>query len=206
MNHVPATPLRPEERFRRAGAAADSPTVGEFWSWAFSDLRSNTTRGVLAEFLVGRALGACRDVRAAWDDFDLLTADGLRVEVKASGYLQSWRQKRLSRINFGRLTGRTWNAETGAFGEAPELRADVYVFAVQTCQAADRYDPLDLDAWSFFVLSRAAIEKARTRSISIGTIVRLGATEVSFSGLTAAVLAAAPPRSPLPAPLSEVPK
>jgi hypothetical protein len=27
-------------------------TVSDFWRWAFSDLRDNTTRGILAEFLV----------------------------------------------------------------------------------------------------------------------------------------------------------
>ena len=29
----------------------------DFWRWAFSDLRDNTQRGVLAEFLVALALG-----------------------------------------------------------------------------------------------------------------------------------------------------
>jgi len=171
-----------------------APTVGDFWSWAFSDLRSNTTRGILAEFLVAWALGVRAGVRAAWDDYDVTTPDGIRVEVKASGYLQSWVQKRPSRISFGRLTGRTWSAETGAFGESPELRADVYVFAVQTCQETGRYDPLDLDAWRFFVLSRADVEKARSRSISMGTISRLGATEIRFSELAVAVQEAARPK------------
>lgn len=187
MSRVPAVQLRPEAGFRRAGATSDSPTVGDFWSWAFSDLRSNTTRGVLAEFLVGWALGACREVRAAWDNYDLLTPDGIRVEVKASGYLQSWVQKRPSRISFGRLTGRSWNVETGEFGAERGLRADVYVFAIHTCSEPDRYDPLDLDAWRFLVLPRAEVEKAGSRSISLTTLRRLGAEEVAISGLAEAV-------------------
>jgi hypothetical protein len=30
-------------------------TVGDFWSWAYSDLLSNTDRAVFAEFVVGTA-------------------------------------------------------------------------------------------------------------------------------------------------------
>jgi hypothetical protein len=29
-------------------------TVAHFWRWAFSDLRDNTTRGILAEFLAAK--------------------------------------------------------------------------------------------------------------------------------------------------------
>ncbi len=32
-------------------------TLGDFWSWAYSDCINNTTRGVLAEFVVAKALG-----------------------------------------------------------------------------------------------------------------------------------------------------
>ena len=65
-------------------------TVVDFWRWAFSDLRDNTARGVLAEFLVASALGRTDTRRKGWDNFDVQTATGVRVEVKASGYLQSW--------------------------------------------------------------------------------------------------------------------
>jgi hypothetical protein len=32
-------------------------TVLEFWQWAVSDLKTNTTRSMLAEFLVAKAVG-----------------------------------------------------------------------------------------------------------------------------------------------------
>lgn len=183
--------LEPGETFRLDGTSEALPRVGDFFSWAFSDLRSNTTRGILAEFLVAWALGVREGVRAGWDDFDVLTPDGIRVEVKASGYLQSWVQKRPSKISFGRLTGRSWNAETGELGEKRELRADVFVFAIQTCSDPNGYDPLDLDAWHFLVLPRIKVEKTGARSISLSTLRSLEAVEVPISGLVEAVQAAA---------------
>ena len=84
-------------------------TVSEFWRWAFSDLRENITRGVLAEFLVARALGERRPIRSAWDDYDVETPTGTKVEVKSAAYLQSWPQRKLSRITFSGLTARRWS-------------------------------------------------------------------------------------------------
>jgi hypothetical protein len=49
----PAPPQALEGTDRFAGADA---TVLDYWRWAFSDLRDNTQRGVLAEFLVALAL------------------------------------------------------------------------------------------------------------------------------------------------------
>lgn len=86
---VPSPPQALEGADRFAGADA---TVLDFWRWAFSDLRDNTQRGVLAEFFVALALGRTQTRRRAWDNYDVTTHSGLRVEVKASGYLQSWAQ------------------------------------------------------------------------------------------------------------------
>jgi len=53
--------------------------VLEFWQWAFSDLRSNVVRGVLAEYLVARALNAdLSRPRVSWDNYDFITAEGWR--------------------------------------------------------------------------------------------------------------------------------
>jgi hypothetical protein len=50
LTPAPVVPLNGSERFTGLDA-----TVADFWRWAFSDLRNNTTRGILAEFLVARA-------------------------------------------------------------------------------------------------------------------------------------------------------
>jgi hypothetical protein len=81
-------------------------TVREFWAFAMSDLRMNNVRGYLAEFLVAKAVGATGS-RVEWDAYDVLTPDGIRVEVKSAGHLQVWAQRRLSRISFGSMKGRS---------------------------------------------------------------------------------------------------
>ncbi len=93
--------LRGTERFSSRGSGLDL-TVLDFWAWSSSDLMENTTRGVLAEFIVAHAIGAdTSGVRNGWASVDLALPDGTLVEVKSSSYIQSWEQKALSRITYG---------------------------------------------------------------------------------------------------------
>src|SRR4051812_42833761 len=88
-------------------------TLRDFWAWNLSDLRTNTVRSLLAEFLVAQVLGATCRPRVEWDPFDVLTPDGIKVEVKSGAYLQAWEQSRLSTVTFTGLNGRTWSALQG---------------------------------------------------------------------------------------------
>jgi hypothetical protein len=92
LDPKPAEPLTGSESFGDSGIY-----VADFWRWAFSDLRENIVRGVLAEFLVAKAVGDPSPLRHAWDNYDVTTPDGTRIEVKSSAYLQSWRQRTHSR-------------------------------------------------------------------------------------------------------------
>ena len=74
-------------------------TVGDFWAWAFSNILTNITRGLFAEFLVGTALGAVEGKRTEWDSYDLSYGDA-HIEVKSSAYLQSWEQDKPSNIGW----------------------------------------------------------------------------------------------------------
>ena len=56
-------------------------TLRDFWAWCLSDLRTNTVRPMLAEFLVARAVGAEQRTRIERDAYDVLTPDGVKVEV-----------------------------------------------------------------------------------------------------------------------------
>ncbi len=180
---VPSTPRRLDGCEQFSGIDA---SVIDFWRWAYSDLRDNTVRGVLAEFLVAVALGRTETRRKGWDNFDLLTGSGLRVEVKASGQLQSWPQAAVSRLDFGRVAARTWDEKTNQFGAEPEVRADVFVFAVQSCMDPAAYDPLSLDQWQFFVVRAERVRECGHRSVSIRWV-RQHAEPVTFAGLAEAV-------------------
>jgi hypothetical protein len=162
-------------------------TVLDFWRWGFSDLRTNVVRGVLAEFLVASAVGDPNPLRSAWDNFDVTTPSGIRVEVKSSAYLQSWNQRRVSAIVFSGLTGRSWSEETAEYGATRELRADVYVFAIHTCREPEQYDPLDLAYWQFHVAAAHALRERGARSISKRLLDRVAPTPYPFHELAEAI-------------------
>jgi hypothetical protein len=128
------------ERF----SAADA-TVLDFWRWALGDLRMNNARGYLAEFLVARAPHSPDPTRVEWGAHDDTAAHGTRVEVKSSGHLQSWGQRKPSVPRWG-LTGAklNWNPECGTYEDDPTGRVDVWVFALHACADRDTYDPLDV--------------------------------------------------------------
>lgn len=165
-----------------------------FWQWSASDLVENTMRGVLAEYLVARALGMGHaGARAGWDAYDLKTENGIKIEVKSSAYLQSWFQKSLSAVQFGVPKRRTWNPETNELSREATRSADVYVFAILAHKDKSTVDPLNLQQWEFYVLPTSVLD-GRTRSQSSITLTSLRKlcpdSPVSFSGLRAAVEAA----------------
>lgn len=125
-----------------------------------SGLVDNTTRGVLAEFIVARAVGAPTvGARDPWATFDLETPEGVKIEVKSSSYVQSWAQDRLSDINFGIAPSYAWDPEIGDFEGEPKRHADVYVFALLAHKNQSTIDPMDLDQWEFYVLPTAVLDK-----------------------------------------------
>jgi hypothetical protein len=163
----------------------------DFWQWTASDLVSNATRGRLAEYIVARALGISTDyVRDEWAAFDLLTPSGIRVEVKSAAYIQTWHQRRFSAITFATRKTLKWDADTGIQTPEAERQADVYVFALLHHTAKSTIDPLNVDQWWFYVLSRHVLD-ARERSqhsITLNTLERICGAGVSFANLAATVV------------------
>src|SRR5437870_1634775 len=120
MSKAPDRILDAHDRFTTGDRTIAGLTVGEFWRWAFSNFASNTTRGILAEYLVAGALGCpLLDGRDAWADCDIKTPDGLLIEVKATGYLQTW-ESRGSTPCFRGLRGQR-ATEDGASSEGPAV-------------------------------------------------------------------------------------
>src|SRR5512139_3063836 len=86
--------------------------IGDFWSWAYSDLLCNTVRPLFAEYIVGECLGITQEPRKEWDSVDLKYR-GRGVEVKSSGYVQTWQQRQLSKISFEiALRKNPWDADS----------------------------------------------------------------------------------------------
>lgn len=176
----PAPDLTGDERFKDLDYR-----VKDFWSYAARDLRSNVLRGVLAEWLVAKAVGAT-EPQPEWQDFDVRTPTGIHVEVKSSAYLQAWSQRDLSAITFNGLQSRKWTPKTG-YADRRTFNAQVYVFCVQTAQKHEDYDPLDVSQWDFYVLPQSRVEAIGQRSIGLTRIKNEGAQPVKFNGLAAAI-------------------
>jgi hypothetical protein len=151
-------------------------TVGEFWSWAYSDILSNTDRAVFAEFVVGTALGVTDAPRVEWDAVDLRYG-GKTIEVKSAAYVQSWHQEQdpPSHISFDLKERLSWDAATNTYRVEPRRPADCYVFCVYAEKDRRRANVLDLDMWEFYVVPTQQINRqlGSQKTASLSTIERL---------------------------------
>lgn len=160
-------------------------TVADYWRWAHSDLNSNAERGKFAEFLVACSLDLKGDVSQEWGAYDIDWMDGedkIKIEVKASAYLQIWGQKKLSSPSFSTRPSRKWNIDTNEYEEVSRRQADVYVFCLENQKTQDNHNPnpLDLAQWEFYVLptSTLNVRGAQTR-VSLTQLETLGADKVT---------------------------
>lgn len=175
---------------------ATGRTLLDFWQWSTSDLVSNATRGVLAEFLVAMALGVPLDQpREEWAAWDLTTPEGIKVEVKSAAYVQSWSQKDLSKITFNTPKTRAWDADCNQQSQEVRRQADVYVLCLLAHKDKTAINPLDLSQWEFFVLPTSVLDaRARSQhSITLPSLLRLHGPGIFHAGLRAAVRRAAFP-------------
>ena len=130
-------------------------TVGDYWSWAYSNILCNANRCILAEFIVGKVLDAVSSPRVEWDPYDL-SYNGKKIEIKCSAYLQSWPQYEFSRIQFDIGKKEYQDAWTHQrFG--PDRFADCYVFCLYPEKEPCKVDILDVGAWEFYVVSKDKI-------------------------------------------------
>ncbi len=182
------------ERFRSDGLGTDFDLL-DFWQWSMSDLVNNTTRGVLAEYIVACAVGvSTAKVRDAWAAFDLETPKGIKIEVKSSSYLQRWAQSCFSTIRFGiSPTTRAWDHESGTYSGESKRQADIYVFALLAHRTKSTINPINLDQWKFYVLTAAELDthleskkKTKRDTLSLSELTKL-ASPVDFQGLATAV-------------------
>ena len=166
-------PINPTEAFINVeNSTLDSVTMLDYWVWGFSDLVGNTERGVLAEYIVARAIRAKSPVRNSWAAYDLDSPDGTKIEVKSASYIQSWHQKKLSNIQFNIRKTLEWLPEKNEFVTEKKRQSDVYIFCLLNQKDKHKVNPLNLDQWEFYVIATSLLDRelGDTQSISLAKV------------------------------------
>jgi hypothetical protein len=99
------------------------------------------------------------NIKEEWNAYDLETKDGIKIEIKTSAYLQTWYQKDYSKIVFSIKSSYSWNAETNKLLEVKSRPSDVYVFCLLKHKDKRTVNPLNLNQWTFYVISTNKINK-----------------------------------------------
>ena len=172
------------ERFR-----GTDQTLLDYWRWAHSDIASNAERGKLAEFIIKCSVNATSPCRVEWDAVDVISPDGIRIEVKSSAYLQTWKTNRLSRIQFDIAPKKSWDSESNQFYEYIGRNSDVYVFCLFACKDPAIANPLDVHQWEFYVLSTQVMNDRvpDQKTISLRNLLALGAVKTDYNHIPSAI-------------------
>ena len=156
----------------------------EFWSWNQSDLIENRTRGILAEFIVKKALGIKNSNRIEWDDYDLETENGTKIEIKSGAYIQTWEQKKFSNITFS-ISKTAGNKENPKYNGTHQRWSDFYVFCLLNCKNQKEINPMNLEQWTFYVLKTEVLNEkvGNQKSIGINSLLKLNPKIVTYKEL-----------------------
>lgn len=162
----------------------------QFWQWSSSDLSNNAFRGMLAEYIVACDLGLENGIRTEWDNYDLITEDGIKIEVKSSAYLQSWHQDKFSKIEFNICPTKGWNNKTNKRSSERKRQADIYVFALLKHLDKSTLNPLDLDQWEFYLLPTSILNKKvpDQQMISLNSLLKLNPLKLRFGEIKEAII------------------
>jgi hypothetical protein len=183
------------EQFHQNGKSLNFDLL-DFWQWATSDLVSNATRGILAEYIVARAVGDSDTVRAEWDPFDTITENEIRIEVKSAAYIQSWHQDKYSRITFSARPTLAWESKTNSLSTERKRQSDVYVFCLLNHKDQSTVDPLDVSQWRFYVVSTEKLnaELGEQKSLGLGRLQQIKAEETEYNKLDRTIGRAVSPK------------
>lgn len=166
-----------------AEVALPNATILDFWQRAHSDLRDNAGRGIFAEWMVWRLLGLSDGwPQDPWKNCDI-KAGPVRIEVKASAYVQSFHAPghaypdKPALIKFLRLKNReVLDPEETMYAEEETFNCDIYVFCAETHRDPSTWDALDLRQWEFYCLKKSALEELGQASMNLNTLRGLART------------------------------
>ena len=168
------------------GTDSTAFTIQDFWQWSSSDLVANALRGRFAEYIVACALGLNGGTRTEWDAYDLQTHEGVRLEVKSSAYLQSWKQAGYSPISFDIRPTLGWDSLTTVTATERARQGFIYVFCLLHHKDKSTVDVLDLSQWTFYVLKTSILNEQlpTQKRISLSSLLKLSPTACSFYDLS----------------------
>lgn len=174
----------PEDILIGSTAKLQAASLLDFWKWAFSDLCDDDLKGIFAEWIVLKLLGAPSIRRVSWANSDIITQDGVRIEIKSTSYWQSWKLmdetgalrptplyplSLKTQIRFAGLKARDAVAVPNS-AELQLLKSQVYIFAFQHEKDIERWNAMDLSQWEFYALPVSAVRELRWKSISLPTL------------------------------------
>lgn len=161
-----------------------------FWAWSSSELLGNALRGVLAEYIISKSLNCEEQHREEWDSFDLVSPEGITIEVKSSSYLQSWAQSKLSSISFGIQPTSALHLHTNKYSEIKRRQADVYIFCVYAHQYQETANPLNIEHWNFYVVPTSVLNESckDQKSITLSRLLGLNPLKPSYNEIHSAVI------------------
>ena len=94
---------------------------------------------------------------------------GIKVEVKSSAFVQSWKQKKPSTPRFSiKKSLPTWDY----CSKTKNRHADVYVFCLLKHKDKATINPIDASQWEFYLIRTDELEKdlPDARSISLKSV------------------------------------
>lgn len=117
--------------------------------------------------------------------YDLLSPDGIRVEVKSSAYIQALEDDHLARISF-RIAPAKDLDKNGSYSDKSVYarHSDVYVFCVWTAKSCEQ-DILDLSLWDFYVISTRLLDQKvpNQKTITFQSLLSLNPVKTDFWNL-----------------------
>ncbi|MEF2175998.1 MAG: hypothetical protein V3575_05980 [Candidatus Absconditabacteria bacterium] len=150
----------------------------DFWSWSSSDLLNNTMRGILAEFIIAKALGIDNSYRVEWNEYDLVY-DDLKIEVKSGAYIQSWEQQKFSNIVL------TIKPTKDQKCTNCKRQSDIYIFAILSHKDSKTINPLNLEQWDFYIIKTSILNEklGEQKTIVLNGLLNLNPIKSSFENL-----------------------
>lgn len=154
----------------------------QFWQWSTSDLLTNTTRGILAEYIIATDLGIEETFQNDWECYDLTSKKGSKIEVKSSSYIQAWEQTEYSKITFSIKPSKKYNPEINRFYGEPQRHSDYYIFCLLHNKDQKTINPLDLDQWTFYVIETRTLDKKlpNQRTITLNSLLKLNPIKCKY--------------------------